>query len=57
MGRKFDEVPEEAKRIPYKIVRASNGAAHVEVVQYWRTERARSRGLHIRLVVYCYCEN
>src|SRR5207253_9732074 len=31
MGRKFDEVQDEAKRVPYKVVRASNGDAHVEV--------------------------
>ena len=31
MGRKFDEISEEAKRIPYKIVKASNGDAAVEV--------------------------
>ena len=31
MGRKFDEVQEEVKRVPYKVVRASNGDAHVEV--------------------------
>jgi molecular chaperone DnaK len=31
MGRKFEEVQSEAKRVPYKIVRASNGDAHVEV--------------------------
>jgi len=31
MGRKFDEVQEEIKRVPYKVVRASNGDAHVEV--------------------------
>jgi molecular chaperone DnaK len=31
MGRKFDEVPAEAKRVPYKIVRAANGDANVEV--------------------------
>ncbi len=31
MGRKFDEVQEELKRVPYKVVRASNGDAHVEV--------------------------
>jgi molecular chaperone DnaK len=31
MGRKFGEVQDEAKRVPYKIVRASNGDAHVEV--------------------------
>ena len=31
MGRKFDEVGEETKRIPYKVVKASNGDAAVEV--------------------------
>ncbi len=31
MGRKFEEVQEETKRVPYKVVRASNGDAHVEV--------------------------
>jgi molecular chaperone DnaK len=31
MGRKFDEVTDEAKRVPYKVVKASNGDAHVEV--------------------------
>ena len=31
MGRKFEEVQEEVKRVPYKVVRAGNGDAHVEV--------------------------
>src|ERR1700741_912713 len=31
MGRKFDEVQTEARRVPYKIVKAANGDAHVEV--------------------------
>jgi molecular chaperone DnaK len=31
MGRKFDEISEETKRVPYKVVRASNGDAAVEV--------------------------
>ena len=31
LGRKFDEVAEEVKRVPYKVVRASNGDAHIEV--------------------------
>jgi molecular chaperone DnaK len=31
MGRKFDEVQSESKRVPYKLVKASNGDAHVEV--------------------------
>jgi molecular chaperone DnaK len=31
MGRKYDEVQEEIKRIPYKVVKASNGDAWVEV--------------------------
>src|SRR5437867_5893819 len=30
MGRKFDEVPSETARVPYKILRASNGDAWVE---------------------------
>ena len=31
MGRKFDEVQEEIKRVPYRVVRAANGDAAVEV--------------------------
>tara|TARA_Y100000310_G_C20682211_1_gene816655 strand:- start:1375 stop:3252 length:1878 start_codon:yes stop_codon:yes gene_type:complete len=31
MGRKFDEIGEETKRIPYKVVKASNGDAAIEV--------------------------
>jgi molecular chaperone DnaK len=31
MGRKFDEIQEETKRVPYKVVKAANGDAHVEV--------------------------
>src|SRR5687767_2249713 len=31
MGRKFDEVQEELKRVPYKVVRGSNGDVAVEV--------------------------
>ena len=31
MGRKFEEVQEEIKRVPYKVVRAANGDAAVEV--------------------------
>ncbi|MDE3098517.1 MAG: molecular chaperone DnaK [Verrucomicrobiota bacterium] len=31
MGRKFDEVSEEIKRVPYRVVKASNGDAAVEV--------------------------
>ncbi len=31
MGRKFDEVQDETKRVPYKVVRAPNGDAHVEI--------------------------
>jgi molecular chaperone DnaK len=31
MGRKFDEVQEELKRVPYKVVKASNGYAHIQV--------------------------
>src|SRR3979411_1070693 len=31
MVRKFDEVQGEAKRVPYKVVKASNGDVHVSV--------------------------
>jgi molecular chaperone DnaK len=31
MGRKFDEIQEELKRVPYKVVKTSNGDAAVEV--------------------------
>jgi molecular chaperone DnaK len=31
MGRKFEEVQEEIKRVPYKVVRSSNGDAAVEI--------------------------
>src|SRR6476620_2988454 len=31
MGRKFEEVSEEIKRVPYKVVRASNGEATIEI--------------------------
>src|SRR2546430_3256635 len=31
MGRKFDEAHEEEHRVPYKIVKAANGDAHVQV--------------------------
>lgn len=31
MGRKFDEVQEEIKRVPYKVVKGANGDAMVEV--------------------------
>src|SRR5512135_2041821 len=31
MGRKYDEVQEEIKRVPYKVIRTDNGDAAVEV--------------------------
>jgi len=31
MGRKFDEIGEELKRVPYKVVKAANGDAAIEV--------------------------
>src|SRR5262249_48611620 len=31
MGRRYDEVNEEMKMVPYKVVRASNGDARVEI--------------------------
>ncbi len=32
MGRKYDEVNEEMKMVPYKVVKASNGDARVEIM-------------------------
>ncbi len=31
MGRRFDEVAQEAKRVPYKVVRGSSGEAEVDI--------------------------
>ncbi|MCP5518376.1 MAG: molecular chaperone DnaK [Verrucomicrobiales bacterium] len=31
MGRKYDEISEESKRVPYKVVRAGNGDVAVEI--------------------------
>ena len=31
MGRKFDELKDEDKRVPYKLVKAANGDAHIEL--------------------------
>jgi molecular chaperone DnaK len=31
MGRKFDEVQDELRRVPYKVVKAANGDAHIQV--------------------------
>src|SRR5207245_6125843 len=31
MGRKYDEVQEEIRRVPYKVVKAANGDAHAQV--------------------------
>src|SRR3954470_2608951 len=31
MGRKFEEVQEEIKRVPYKVIRGANGDAVVEI--------------------------
>src|SRR3979409_1732390 len=39
MGRKYDEVQEEIKRVPYKVVRGSNGDAVVEVEVEGRAKR------------------
>ncbi len=32
MGRRYSEVPEETKRVPYKVVESSNGDAHIDVM-------------------------
>ncbi len=39
MGRKYFEVQEEIKRVPYKVVEASNGDAHVEVEENGQVKR------------------
>src|SRR5947208_490250 len=39
MGRKFAEVEEEKKRVPYKVVSGPNGDAHVEVEADGKTQR------------------
>jgi molecular chaperone DnaK len=39
MGRKFSEVQEEIKRVPYKVVEAPNGDAHVEVEMNGKVQR------------------
>ncbi len=39
MGRKFAEVEEEKKRVPYKVVSGPNGDAHVEVEVEGKTQR------------------
>ena len=31
MGCKYDEVMEDAKRVPYELVKAANGDAHIQV--------------------------
>ena len=31
MGRKYDEVQDEIKRVPYKVVKSKNGDAHVKI--------------------------
>jgi molecular chaperone DnaK len=38
MGRKYEEVQEELKRVPYKVVRASNGDVAVEVEENGKTK-------------------
>ncbi|MBM3832048.1 MAG: molecular chaperone DnaK [Verrucomicrobia bacterium] len=39
MGRKFEEVQEEIKRVPYKVVKAANGDAAVEVETEGKTKQ------------------
>ena len=31
MGRRYDEVAEETKRVPYKVVKANNADVHVQL--------------------------
>src|SRR5262245_65747103 len=39
MGRKYDEVQEEIKRVPYKVIKGSNGDAYVEVEAEGKSNR------------------
>src|SRR5882672_1792444 len=41
MGRKYEEVNEEMKMVPYKVTRSSNGDARVEIngKEYWPPQR------------------
>ena len=39
IGRKFSEVQEEIKRLPYKVVQGKNGDAMIEVEVNGKTER------------------
>jgi len=39
IGRKFDELTEDEKRMPYKVVKAGNGDAHIEVEVGGETKR------------------
>src|SRR5512137_588873 len=39
MGRKYDEVQEETKRVPYKVIRSANGDAAVEVEEGGKTKQ------------------
>ena len=43
MGRKFDEVQEEIKRVPYKVVKAKNGDAAVGSLMMRSTSRPAMR--------------
>ena len=42
MGRKFDEVSEEMKMVPYRVVRGANGDARVSRPAARNTRRRRS---------------
>ncbi len=44
MGRKFDEVQEELHRVPYKVVKAANGDAHIQVRRRRRDEDVFAAG-------------
>ncbi len=39
MGRKYDEIAEEAKRVPYQVVKAANGDVAVEVEEGGETKQ------------------
>ena len=43
MGRRYDEVTEEMKMVPYKVARGENGDARVEIMRQESIRRPRFR--------------
>jgi molecular chaperone DnaK len=47
MGRKYSEVQDELKRVPYKVVEAANGDAYIEVEVSGEKKRFRESALSV----------